>query len=203
LCNQVTALQPQDRKIDPSPYFGVTVAQQPTFFWHFDTPGDYAGAELTFTLLEHNAQTHETKQVYQEVSTYPETAGVVAVQIPANLDVGKNYQWYLEMDCAGSAPEVGSLEGWVERIEASSELNQQLSGAKTALDRTQAYARAGVWFDALNALVQARLTADSSALKASWQQLLKDIDKDELENNAAIVESRTAQTANETGVSDR
>jgi Domain of Unknown Function (DUF928) len=201
LCGKVTALQPQDLNIIDPPYFGVTVTNQPTFFWHFNTPDEYAGAELTFTLLEYNAQTREAKQVYQEVSVYPEAAGVVAAQIPANLEVGKNYRWYLEMNC--SAIEVGSLQGWVERIEASSELSQQLSRAKTAIAQTQAYARAGVWFDALNTLAQARMTADSPTLKASWLELLQDIDKDKLENNAAFIESQSAETADEGGVGNR
>jgi Domain of Unknown Function (DUF928) len=205
LCSKVTALQPQDLNIKTyPPYFGVTVAQQPTFFWHFNTPDEYAGAELTFTLLEYNAQTREAKQVYQEMSTYPEAAGVVAVQIPANLEVGKNYHWYLEMDCISSdVIEVGSIEGWVERIEASSELSQQLSRAKTAIERTQVYARAGVWFDALNTLAQARMTADSSTLKASWLELLQDVNKHTLENNAAFIESQSAETADERGVGNR
>lgn len=204
LCGQVAALQPQDLNINPyPPYFGVTVAQQPTFVWHFDTPNEYAGAKLTFTMLEYNPQTLETKQVYQEESAYPDTAGVVAVQVPADLEVGKHYQWYLEMDCAGSATEVGSIEGWVERIDESSELSSQLSGAKTAIERTQAYAEAGVWFDALNTLAQERMKADSPALKASWQQLLQDIGKADLGNNAAFVEHQSLETADERGSGDR
>ncbi len=180
LCDRVTALQPQDLNINPyPPYFGVTVAQQPTFFWYFKTPDKYAGKALKFTLMEYDAQSDKTQEIYQAESFYPETSGVMAVQIPIELEVGKNYQWYLEMEChpGTSNAETQSIEGWVERIETPSELSSQLSGAKTAIELTQVYANAGVWFDALNTLAQERMTADNPELQAMWQQLLQDIQK--------------------------
>ena len=180
LCNKVTALQPQDPNIkENSPFFGVTVAQQPTFFWYFKTPDKYAGKALKFTLMEYDAQSDKTQEIYQAESFYPETSGVMAVQIPIELEVGKNYQWYLEMEChpGTSNAETQSIEGWVERIETPSELSSQLSGAKTAIELTQVYANAGVWFDALNTLAQERMTADNPELQAMWQQLLQDIQK--------------------------
>ena len=208
LCHQVTPLVPKDitkAETDESPtptppYFGLTVAAQPTFFWHFKQSALYTGEPIAFVLYEYNPEDaafnpdagQYGKEVYETTIEYPGQSGALGFNLPIELEVGKSYLWYLEMGCDDG--QSGSTYGWVERIEEPSQLSSQLSAASDALAKTQAYAKSGVWFDALNTLAQERMTADSPSLQDGWTQLLQDIDQSELADTPLIPSLSTETT---------
>jgi hypothetical protein len=210
LCNQVTPLVPKDStKVEttrenlpiPAPYFGLTVASQPTFFWHFKQSPLYAGEPIAFVLYEYNPEVEFNpdagkygQQVYETTIDYPDQSGARAFNLPFDLEVGKSYVWYLEMGCDDG--QSGSTYGWIERIEEPSQLSSQLLAASGALAKTQVYAKSGVWFDALNTLVRERMTADSLALQDAWMQLLQDIDKSELVDSP-LIPSQSAEPSSD------
>jgi Domain of Unknown Function (DUF928) len=197
LCEKVVPLVPRDRApnelINP-PYFGLTVAAQPTFFWQFQQPEAYAGDPVLFYLDEYNPQTGRFKEVYSTTLRYPETEGVMSFKPPFNLEEGKSYQWSVMMDCEPQDGEVSSIEGLIERVEPTNTLRQALSAAKSPIAQTEAYAREGIWFDALNSLAQERMKADNPELEAAWMQLLQDVDKLEVANTP-LIRNQRPQTA--------
>jgi Domain of Unknown Function (DUF928) len=209
LCHQVTPLVPKDNtkvetthdNLTPPPYFGLTVAAQPTFVWHFKQSPLYAGEPIAFVLYEYNPDVEFNpdagkygKQVYETTIDYPDQSGARAFNLPFDLEVGKSYVWYLEMGCDDG--QSGSTYGWIERIEEPSQLSSQLSAASGALAKTQVYAKSGVWFDALDTLVRERMTADSPALQDLWMQLLQDIDKSELVDTP-LIPSQSPESSSE------
>ncbi len=197
LCGKVVPLVPREQAtnelINP-PYFGLTVAAQPTFFWQFEQPETYAGTPVLFYLDEYSPQTGRFKEVYSTTLRYPETEGVVSFKPPFDLEVGKSYQWSVMMDCEPQDGQVSSIEGLVERVEETSTLRRALSAAKSPIAQTEAYAREGIWFDALNIVAQERMKADRPELQAAWMQLLQDVDKLEVADTP-LMPSQRPQTA--------
>ena len=119
---------------------------------------------------------------------------MVSFKPPFDLEVGKSYQWSVMMDCEPQDGQVSSIEGLVERVEETSTLRRALSAAKSPIAQTEAYAREGIWFDALNIVAQERMKADRPELQAAWMQLLQDVDKLEVADTP-LMPSQRPQTA--------
>ena len=190
-CIDMTPLIPKDTSKDYGeivpPYFGLTVAERPTFFWHVEKS---SAQEIYFEIVEYNTDGRgkDGPSVYQTTFSLPATPGVISTKLPpsSGLEAGKTYRWYVEALC-GSYPseEVRSVaSGWVERIDASPALSSQLVRAETSEVRSQVYAEAGIWFDALNILGQERIAADTDTLKTKWEGLLEALNLTNLEGIA-------------------
>ena len=183
LCGEVEPLSPKDttQNRDYFPYFGLTVADRPTLFFHVKGSSNYAGQPLYFELSEIDAEGEPGEVVYQTDLSLPDRRSVMSVSLPADLvlEEGKIYQWYIEMTCspldAGSA-EMNYLEGWIDRIGETPDLSDRLEIARTPTDRATVYAEAGIWFDAIETLARERRVEDTPELKAAWEALLGDSD---------------------------
>ena len=179
----VTPLIPKDTSEDYGefpPYFGLTVAERPTFFLHVEK---FLHQEITFEVYEYEQVTEgrgkDGQLIYETTFFVPTTPGVISTKLPpsSGLESGKTYRWYMDVACGpGADVSVLSAVGWLERVDASPELSSQLVRAETAEARSQVYAEAGIWFDALNILGQERIAADTDTLKTQWDKLLRDID---------------------------
>jgi Domain of Unknown Function (DUF928) len=162
-------------------YFGLTVAAQPTFYWKINNS---KGQTVYFEVQEYTnpseRQTGEDayKSVYQTEFTLPNTSGVMSFNLPSDiaLEEGKAYKWYMDVDCDPTYGDLRSAEGWVERTSPSQAVQRQLGTASAPIDRSQRYAEAGIWFDALDVLAKARLTGDTPELQSNWQALIQDAD---------------------------
>ncbi len=174
----VESLMPTDAN---NIYFGLTVAAQPTFYWKINNS---KGQTVYFEVQEYTnpseRQTGEDayKSVYQTEFTLPNTSGIMSFNLPPDiaLEEGKAYKWYMDVDCDPTYGDLRSAEGWVERTSPSLTVQRQLGTASAPIDRSQRYAEAGIWFDALDALAQARLTADTPELQSNWQALIQEAD---------------------------
>jgi Domain of Unknown Function (DUF928) len=171
-----------------SPYFfGLTVGERPTFY--FNNIRLEGQTPVYFALFESNPESpgHYDRVVYETNLKLSDTAGVISISLPSEvqLQVGKTYQWYIEVDYLGSAE---AILGWIERVETSPELATQLASAETAIDRAKIYAEAGIWYDAIDTLTQERKVADTPELKAQWESLLTSLDLSE-EIFAQLVEA--------------
>lgn len=190
----ITPLIPKDTSRDygdiAAPYFGLTVAERPTFFWHVGKSVASVAQEVSFAVVEFNPEGRgkDGQLVYETSFNAPASPGVVSTKLPpsAGLEAGKTYRWYLDVVCGNdvTAELVPITEGWVDRVDATPVLSSQLVRAQTIEERSQAYAEAGVWFDALNILGQERISADTETLKTQWENLLKAINLEDAEGVA-------------------
>ncbi|MBE9039284.1 DUF928 domain-containing protein [Oscillatoriales cyanobacterium LEGE 11467] len=189
LCG-VTPLIPKDTskdygEINP-PYFGLTVAERPTFFFHIEKQ---IAQEVFFEVYEYNTEGRgkDGQLIYETNFSVSATPGILSTKLPpsSDLEAGKTYRWYLDIVCGNdSSVEVASTSGWVERVDATPELSSKLVRADTTEARSQVYADTGIWFDALNILGQERIAADTDTLKTEWENLLEALNLTNLEGIA-------------------
>jgi hypothetical protein len=156
----------------PENKLGLTFAEHPTFYWSVP-PTTVKTAQLTLF-------TDQDKKVHYETTlTIPNKAGIISFTIPANappLKVGKTYHWYLSLICDeldfSNNPRV---EGWVERTQPESPLLEKL--AKADLQKLPTlYAEAGIWYEALDSLVQLRRSQPNDLkTRIDWRQFLNSV----------------------------
>jgi hypothetical protein len=212
ICNEIAALSPESTIQNvqgKKPYLGLTVSQQPSFLFYTKGSKEYAGGKIIFILYELGVQIQNRpgyQEIYQTEFDLPDESGTFAVNLPSNvvLEEGKSYQWYMELlekDCASSedAPEAAWMNGFIERVEETPTLKNDLAMAKNTVERSEVYGEAGIWFDALNVLAQERRTANTPELEASWQALLQYAAiEDELKNsvfNAELIDCCSVESA--------
>jgi Domain of Unknown Function (DUF928) len=194
LCNEITPLSPKDVSRDygseTPPYFGLTVTEKPTLLFDVAGTPQYSGVPVYFEILELNKQGAGSEVVYSTSFNLPTTPGVIGVPTNVVLEEGKSYLWYMEMTCnpSTSNAETAGIYGSMDRVTATEDLTRQLNMAKTPEDRSRVYGEAGIWFNALDTLAQARMIEDTPDLDASWKALLQAIDLPE-ENKERIVNS--------------
>jgi hypothetical protein len=118
-------------------------------------------------------------EVYRTQFAMPSSPGVVGVTVSATneLELGKHYRWYLEVDCpratVGGQSEPATLTGTVQRVARSADLDRQLQIATTAVQRASAYASQGIWYDTITELAQLRLQEpDDASATQLWVELL-------------------------------
>ena len=161
----------------PDSNLGMTVAPQPTFFWYLPQ-NSVAAAE--FTLLG-----PDNTEIYKTLVTVPTQGGVVSLSLPQDkqLEVGQSYRWYFSLICDPlDRSEDTFTSGWVERVDPSPELSTSLKTASAA-EVPNLYAQAGLWYDALAALVSLRQSQPQNpAFVTEWRELLGAVNLEALAN---------------------
>jgi hypothetical protein len=171
--NCITA-QPTLTALMPQSNFGRTTRAYPTLLWYI--PKNTA-VSAEFELMNDQEETVYKTQV--QLTSEP---GIIQLTAPetvsaAALEVGRTYHWYFSLVCDPQDRSGDPItEGWIERIQPDALLLSQLDKA-TDRDRATRYAEAGIWYDALNTLVelQAAYPQDSTVLR-SWKALLTSVD---------------------------
>lgn len=153
-------------------YFGLTTADRPVFYFY---NRDRTRQEQVFFMLMEGDAEHpprESTTIYETTFDIPEGVGIISFNLPPDVTLkeGKIYQWYIE---DSSEVSVEWLYGWIERIETPPELADRLAEAETEIERAKTYAEAGIWYDALETLMQERQVADTPDVQAKWESLLK------------------------------
>lgn len=144
----------------------LTVAARPTFFVYIP--------ETSATTAELILKDENEENVYTTTINLPGKPGIVSISFPANanpLQTGKTYRWYFDLVC-NSNKRVFLERLMVQRVEESANLQRELAKA-TASDRPDIYARNGLWYDTLMALVAQRSPANNATFTANWKQLLE------------------------------
>lgn len=154
----------------PNDHTAQTLSSHPTFSWYLST---VPSEPLEFALVKSGvAEPIFVKQLQVQ------KPGIVQLELPKNLPelvLNQEYRWSVTLICN---PERRSndtfAQSWIKRVPSSPELEQQLALATTQRDRAAIYARAGLWYDALNLLIVAQ-AADSpdSSLQADFLMLLE------------------------------
>lgn len=167
----------------PNDQWGLTVSDRPTIWFNIPT-GVKAG-----TLVEWKLRNATNKVIYRTTTRLPKTdPGVVSFSIPetvAPLAVS-TYQWDFAIYCESGTRDPNNpsddiidrplvKKGRVQKVSVPPALRQELAAAKTPLDQAKAYARYGIWYDALTVLgkqIQTAQKPDKAILEA-WNELLR------------------------------
>lgn len=158
----------------PANNFGLTVRANPKFFFYIPAT---SARTVEFVLKD-----EQDLDIYRQAFAITGTPGIVSfnplegANIPP-LEKDKNYKWQLALRCNTADPINDSfVEGWLQRIEPSPTLAEQLKQAQQERDRLALYAKNGIWYEALTTIVELRLSdPNNPALAASWQELLKSV----------------------------
>lgn len=178
--------QPSLTALTPQTSYGLTTRSHPTWFWYVPQT---TAQSAEFVLLD-----RDENEVYTQTIDLTGNPGILQLTLPdanssdsnapgsssenstAGLDVGQDYHWYFAVVC-DAADRSGDVitEGWIQRIEPDPRLVAQLESA-TAIDRPSLYAAAGIWYDAIDTVVELRQTeARQSEVQTQWQNLLKSV----------------------------
>lgn len=152
-----------------------TVSEYPTFWVYVPySPNETTSGEFSI-------QDGEV-DMYRTTFQLPTSPGIVGLTLPrsvAPLQPGKEYRWYVDINCPSLKPSrnvtPASVTGIVKRVVMPETLTQDLSTAKTPWQRTVSYAKHGVWFDTLTELAQLRLNQpQDNAARQAWIELLSE-----------------------------
>ncbi len=150
----------------------LTIAERPTFFVY--VPPTTAG-EASFTLKSPEDEIHFRTKV-----ELPASGGIVRIALPATeakLLEGKTYSWLFEIHCSPNFdPDNPVIEGSVQRTHVDATVARHLAEKTTAVDVAQVYGDAGIWYDALNTLANARLShPNEPTIEKNWEDLLASV----------------------------
>lgn len=172
------AQQPSLTALMPDSNFGRTIAAYPSFSWY--VPQNQATA-AEFVLLD-----PANAEVYKTIVPVAQQSGIVSVSVPTDgsisaLEVGKSYRWYFSLICDPLDRSADAFTtGWVERVEPSATLTQELATAPTQ-EQPIIYAEAGIWYEAISTLVKLRHQEPQNvALLNQWQNLLQSVGLEEV-----------------------
>jgi hypothetical protein len=90
------------------------------------------------------------------------------------LEIGQNYLWFFAPIQPDGIlrPDNATSVGWVKRVEATRD-RQSFS---SVIEQATAYAKAGVWYDTLSVLAQARRSQPNDViLEKEWKELLEQV----------------------------
>lgn len=151
----------------PTENIGLTVSEQPTFFGYIPKSDAKLGE---FLLKDRN-----NRLVYRTNFALPSQPGIVSISLPPTvaLEIGKQYQWsfVLVCDLEDRSDSAISPPAWIERIEESETLAQEINNA-TPETLPAVYAEAGIWFDALASRVKLLPSQPQTEWQQNWEELL-------------------------------
>jgi len=126
---------------------GWTLREQPVLYWYLAEPTD---VRVDFVLLRLDPM----ETLVETTLDRPQQAGVQRLRLAdhgAKLETGASYQWLIKLV---PNPEDRSYDrvvgGGIERVEPSAELGAQLADPQPS--RAHVLAKAGIWYDAVDAL---------------------------------------------------
>ncbi|MBE9062652.1 DUF928 domain-containing protein [cf. Phormidesmis sp. LEGE 11477] len=153
----------------PDSFYGTTLEARPTILVY--VPASNTNTAV-FSLKDEAKHT-----VYQTTVAVPESGGVVAVEMPdeaPELAVSENYQWYVALHVEGElTPGSPFVDGWIKRIEPSSELSVALAQGE-GLSDVEALGQNGVWYDTAAQLASLQEGTQADGVMAGhWYELLE------------------------------
>jgi Domain of Unknown Function (DUF928) len=125
--------------------------------------------------------------------TNPQIIGISLPLEVKSLLSGKFYHWYFSVTCDSRRPSRNlSVDGWIGIIQPGISLANEIANAKNDLERSQIYAREGIWYDTVTMLATLRCKEpENSILSNEWSSLLKDenIRLNQVADNSAFIET--------------
>ncbi len=149
---------------------GQTTMEKPVLYWHLDKPTKHA---LEITVMAEG----EVAPLVRELQPGPVAAGLHAFRLAGHdktLAVGKEYEWFVAviLDPAQRSKDI-IASGGLLRIAMPPGLQGQLATAKSG-ESGLIYAGAGLWYDAIDALVEGQdKAADKTTLGPQFSAILR------------------------------
>ncbi|MGA9379816.1 MAG: DUF928 domain-containing protein, partial [Phormidium sp.] len=171
----------------PNNGFGTTTAEYPTFSVYLPPLSLETNPEIEFVL-----KTDEGKEIYKTKFKINRGAGIISFSLPNTsdlpaLELNKNYFWTVTLICHPEDVKIGDLSGnktvigVIRRVTPNANVQQELTTAKSLLDRVIIYAKAGIWYDALSNLAELRRrNPNDPIIVRDWQELLKSVGMEKL-----------------------
>jgi hypothetical protein len=153
----------------PNDHTGQTLSGHPTFSWYVS---EIPEEPVEFALVESGvAQPIFVQQLQLD------KAGIIELEMPKNLPElvpGKEYRWSVTLINKENRRSNDTFaQSWIKRLPETPVLRQQLTAAKSDRERASVYAKAGLWYDALNTLSTAQATNPTDpSIRADFLSLL-------------------------------
>ncbi|MBD2567349.1 DUF928 domain-containing protein [Anabaena lutea] len=147
---------------------GSTTQDYPQIWFYLPFGKTSQSRPATFRLLDEQKKSVLAKPL---LFSLPDKKGIVSISIPSTekpLLLGKRYQWYLKITCVndqGSNTNI-SVNGWIERVEASPELVQKIKQTGNQQQYIP-YAENKIWYDTVSQLAYNR-----AVYQQEWTNLL-------------------------------
>lgn len=155
----------------PSNMAGLVLAERPTFLFYVPK----TSAQTAEFVLD---DVQSAQRLVRAVIKIPASPGIYSFtpDLSTPLQLDREYAWVFSMVCGAEGDvEDALVRGRVRRIKAEAALVSQLDKA-TPLEQVTLYAKAGIWFEAVNGLVALRSTnPNDPELMAAWQKLLQSV----------------------------
>ncbi|MEO0375331.1 MAG: DUF928 domain-containing protein [Cyanobacteria bacterium P01_A01_bin.17] len=173
----LTALVPQTKQQLSKEF---TTAAYPTFHWYMPTNNPHPAAQFTLYKVTNIEPVIEQAEVFSTRFQITNEAGVASFKLPAEamvsaLEMNQDYHWQINLLCLNEDDEYVTnqyAEGWITRIQRSSELTQKLAQAKPTA-QIDIFAEEGLWYDALTHLTTLRQNYPKrKSLERKWKSLL-------------------------------
>jgi hypothetical protein len=162
----VTALMPESA-------YGETLSDYPSFYFYLP---EIPATSARFSLFDEAGD-----EIYHAEFQVTGESGILAIHLPSTvglppLAVGEYYEWAFSVTCSNGDSDDRSgdpyLTGWLKRSEMSPDLAAALAGASGS-ERASIYAQAGLWYEAIDAAVERRLSQSATpAAIADWSDFL-------------------------------
>ena len=149
----------------PPNNFGLTTAERPKLWIYLpETP-----ARQVVLSIREEGTTHHSKTFIPITGT----SGIISLQPDSDslpLKIGTNYKLSVVLVCGEKpSPNDPAKDVWVRRVESPEPINQG-----SALAQAAWYGEQGIWYDALNSLIQARQSQPQNQdLIGIWADFLK------------------------------
>jgi hypothetical protein len=163
----------------PQTYFGTTVSQRAEIMVYL--PQSQA-REGVFSLKDSEGNTLHEMNV--PVSGQTE---VITIKIPTDLQLEKNYQWFLALKIDGQlTTRTPYVDGWIKRIRPNPEIAASMQ-QKDLLKQATAFGKHGVWYDCVATLAKLRATQPNNAnLDKEWSELLESVGLKQIEKAPVV-----------------
>ncbi len=131
----------------PTTNLGLTIAEKPKLWIYLP---ETSARQVVFSIREEGT-IHHSKTLIPITGT----SGIISLQPNQDslpLKIGKNYKLSVVLVCGEKpTPNDPASDVWVRRVDFPDLINQG-----SALEQAAWYGKQGIWYDALNSLIQAR-----------------------------------------------
>ncbi len=155
----------------PQNHVGQTIYQRPTFAWFLRGSSSF---EVKFAIYE-SVLGGNPKEIYTK--PLQSSSGIMKLapfsKDEPGLEVGKDYSWRVVVYCEPGKPSI-AFDEWasIKVVKMPPALPSQLDKAATSAQKTNIYAEAGLWY---NALGEALNLTQASQLGELGSALLEDL----------------------------
>lgn len=183
----------------PKTNFGQTLSEYPIFWLYVPSNG-----RIKFVLEDEQTQT----KLYETWVSVDKAPGLISFQLSskASLSIkkapplleGKAYRWQFLFFCTNTHQEYDdSVDGVIKRVQASTELLNQLEAARTSRERIMVYTENGIWHEALTGLARLLCSHPQDAqLKTDWNTLFQAAGLEELASDSLADCSKLSNNTN-------